>query len=77
MNTTVRRRVARKPRPCPGCDRIIAPGATYLEHTEFPGGEAGWADAAGHPVRMSECADCATRYGRGELLGTRAKGGAR
>ncbi|WP_137726488.1 hypothetical protein [Prescottella subtropica] len=40
----------------------------YLEHIEFPGDDAGYADAAGHPVRHAECAGCARRYGRGHLL---------
>jgi hypothetical protein len=70
MKTMTRRRVARKSHSCPSCDewRIIKRGDVYLEHTEFPGGDAGYADAAGHPVRMPECADCATRYGRAHLL---------
>lgn len=50
-----------------GC-HVIAAGDLYIEHTEFPGGEAGYADAAGHPVRMAECRACAERYGRGHLL---------
>lgn len=63
---TMRVRRARKPRF--GCHSIRA-GELYIEHTEFPGGEAGWADAAGHPVRMAECRFCAERYGRGHLFG--------
>lgn len=64
-----RRRVARKPRiSCGGYCPTIQPGQVYLEHTEFPGGDAGYATAAGHPVRLAECADCATRYGRAHLL---------
>lgn len=50
-----------------GC-HIIMPGELYIEHTEFPGGEAGYADSAGHPVRMAECRSCAERYGRGDLI---------
>ncbi|MCZ4557933.1 hypothetical protein O4215_20440 [Rhodococcus maanshanensis] len=69
MTVKTRRRVARKARlACGGYCRRIQPGEVYLEHTEFPGGDAGYADAAGHPVRMAECADCARRYGRGPLL---------
>lgn len=72
---TVRRRVARKVRRCPSCymagDRaLIKPGDVYLEHKEFPGGDAGYADSAGHPVRMPECAECARQSGRGHLLET-------
>ena len=46
----------------------MRPGELYLMHTEFPGGDAGYADGAGHPVRLAECRACATRYGRGHLL---------
>lgn len=70
MTTTARRRVARRPRTC-GSGHPIPAGAAYLLWTEFPGGEAGYADAAGHPVQMSECAECATRYGRADLLAAR------
>ena len=62
-----RRRVARKPHWCSDHHRI-EPGDVYIEHTEFPGGDAGYADAAGHPVRMAECAICAARYDRADLL---------
>ena len=73
-NPITRRRVARKAHACGwGTCRTIQPGEVYLEHVEYPGGEAGYADAAGHPVRLAECPDCANRYGRGELL---AAGGA-
>ncbi|PJE24754.1 MAG: hypothetical protein CK431_04475 [Mycobacterium sp.] len=50
-----------------GC-HVIQPGELYIEWTEFPGGEAGYADMAGHPVRMAECRSCAERYGRGDLI---------
>lgn len=50
-----------------GC-HVITPGELYVEHTEFPGGEAGYADAAGHPVRIAECRGCAERYSRSEIL---------
>ena len=67
VRTRVRR--ARKPRPaCGGYCPTIKPGDYYIEWTEFPGGEAGFADAAGHPVRMAECRSCAERYGRGHLF---------
>lgn len=58
-------RRARKARP--GC-HPIRPGDLYVVHTEFPGGELGYADAAGRPARMNECRDCAERYGRGPLF---------
>lgn len=69
MTTNMRVRRARKSRPCGG-DYItsIKPGDLYIEHTEFPGGDAVFADAAGHPVRMAECRECAERYGRGHLF---------
>lgn len=61
---SARVRKARKARICPGCRCYIGAGHLYIEHTEFPGGDAGYADAAGHPVRMAECRQCAERYGR-------------
>ena len=64
--TAVVRR-ARKIHKCYGC-RAIQPGEYYIVHTEFPGGDAGYADSAGHPVRMAECSDCATRYDRGHMI---------
>lgn len=68
-NTTSRVRRARKRRPgCGGHCKAIQPGDLYIEWTEFPGGEAGYADGAGHPVRMAECRTCAERYGRGDLI---------
>lgn len=78
MSTTIRRRVARVRHICPGCPDYagaIEPGEVYLEHKAFPGDDAGFATAAGHPVRMAECGHCASRYGRGELLA--AQGGTR
>ncbi len=69
MTTCVRR--ARKGHvACGGYCPPIKQGDLYLEHKEFPGGEAGFADAAGHPVRLAECRACAERYGRGHLLPT-------
>jgi hypothetical protein len=68
-NPTARVRLARKTRPaCAGYCKPIQPGDLYIEHTEFPGGEAEWANSAGHPVRMAECRTCAERYGRGHLI---------
>ena len=68
---TAKARTARKPRRCSN-GHAIHPGDRYIEHKEFPGGDAGHADSAGHPVRMSECGDCAKRYGRGDLIGADA-----
>lgn len=68
-NIHARRRVARKQHPgCGGYCPTIQPGEVYLEVTEFPGGESGYADAAGRPVRMAVCAPCAMRNGSGILL---------
>jgi hypothetical protein len=53
---------------------VISPGDRYLEHVEFPGGEGGYADSAGHPVRGAECGSCARLRGRGELLDGKAPG---
>lgn len=65
----VKVRRARATRPaCGGRCPSIKPGDLYIEWTEFPGGDAGYADAAGHPVRMAECRRCAERYGRGKLI---------
>jgi hypothetical protein len=68
MPTTAARR-ARKARRCDGCGRPgkIQPGDTYLAGTIFP------SDDAFHyvkrvPARLAECAECAYRYGRGELI---------
>lgn len=53
-------------RPCddyPQSSAInIRKGDLYLLCTEFPGGESGYADAAGHPVRLRLCMDCAPRW---------------
>jgi hypothetical protein len=68
-NNISRVRRARKTRSaCFGHCKSIQPGDLYIEHTEFPGGESGWADTAGHLVRMAECRSCAERYGRGALI---------
>lgn len=70
MTVTVRRRVARKTHRARCCSPapVIRPGDVYLEHKEFPGGDTGYADTAGHPVVLRECANCARRYGRAHLL---------
>lgn len=70
MSTTTVRRIARKPHRCwdgGGCLAIL-PGDAYLLHTSFPGDDSGYADTAGHPVRMAECAAHAARYQRDHLL---------
>ncbi|SLG54120.1 hypothetical protein [Mycobacteroides abscessus] len=65
----MRVRRARKTRTaCGGYCPDIQPGDLYIEHTEFPGGDAEWANSAGHPIRLAECHSCAERYGRGHLL---------
>jgi len=66
-----RRRVARKEHLCFGCvsgRRRIQPGEVYLEKTEYPGGELGYADFARRPFRMRQCSECATHYGHAHLL---------
>lgn len=63
------RRIAASNVRC-GEGHAIAPRDPYLVHVAFPGHEAGYADT--RPVRMAECATCATRYGRARLLGTPA-----
>lgn len=60
--TTYRERIvrARRARRCD--DRgTIAAGELYLLCTEYPGGDSGYADSAGHPVRMRICQRCAPR----------------
>jgi hypothetical protein len=66
-------RVRRARRPRLGC-HPVRPGELSIEHTEFPGGDSGYADSAGHPVRMAECRSCAERYGRGPLLAAYEQG---
>jgi len=76
MSVTVCRK-ARKVHRCDGCDRPgkIQPGDRYLTHTALSGDDA-YRDSldrltlkpANRPQRYSECAECATRYGRGPLL---------
>ena len=58
--TWTTKRTARKPRRCAGCDAAIRPGDRYLQHTAAPGGELGYEKWQ----RMSECSECAARYGR-------------
>lgn len=68
MNGPTVARVARKSHRCGWTSHPIKPGDVYLMHTQFPGGDGMYADAAGHPVEMPECAACAERYGRGHLI---------
>lgn len=49
---TARHVTARIRHVCVWCRKPIELGTTYVLATEFPGGEAGYADYAGHPVRM-------------------------
>lgn len=65
----VQARTAVKARRVPCCGGLVLAGERYLVHVELPGGDAGYADTAGHPVQMAECSRCAIRDGRGELLG--------
>lgn len=60
--TIVRRHVARKRHQCRTCSALIEPGDEYMECKEFPGGDAGYADTAGRPVRGAECYPCANRW---------------
>ena len=67
---TTERLTARKTHYCAtgsgSCTGPICPGEVYLRHTAFPGHDAA---AANRPESIAECAGCATRYGRGHLLG--------
>lgn len=66
MSTRTRRRVARKPHPaCGGYCPTIQPGDVYLECIAFPGDDVIGSESF---WRIRECAECATRYGRGHLL---------
>jgi len=66
---------ARKLHVCDGCWGQIQPGESYLTHTAL-GGDDYYHEAldrytlkpANCPIRIKECAKCATRYDRGELL---------
>lgn len=62
-NYTERWVTARKSYPCDGVYPVsstiqIKPGDKYILATEYPGGQSGYADDAGRPVRMRICAAC-------------------
>ncbi|WP_426940293.1 hypothetical protein [Pseudarthrobacter sp. S6] len=58
---------------CDGCARAgkIQPGERYLTHTALAGDDTGYHEYVAEPKRpqrYKECAECATRYGRAEVL---------
>lgn len=62
MTYTERLVTARKRHQCedyPPTTHTIKPGEQYVIATEYPGGESGYADDAGHPVRIKLCTACA------------------
>ena len=64
--SATRRRVARKTHHCNSGDHpAILPGQPYLSGTVFPGHDSNTTTV---PMRLAECGDCATRYGRAHLL---------
>jgi uncharacterized protein YlaI len=75
MSVTKVIRKARKAHHCDRCRRRIEPGSAYLTHTALAGDDY-YHDAldrntlrpANQPIRIKECAECATRYGRAEML---------
>ena len=75
MSVTKVVRKARKAHHCDGCWGQIQPGEAYLTHTALAGDDY-YEDArdretfkpAKCPIRTKECAECATRYGRGDLI---------
>lgn len=52
-------RTAAKVHVCADCHQPINVGDRYVIATEYPGGESGYADAAGHPVSLKVCGTCA------------------
>jgi len=75
MSVTKVIRKARRRHNCDGCWAQIQPGDSYLTHTALSGDDY-YHDAldrdtlkpANRPIRIKECAGCATRYGRGHFL---------
>jgi hypothetical protein len=75
MSVTKVIRKARKTHNCDGCWAQIKPGDSYLTHTALSGDDY-YHDAldretlkpAKTPIRLKECAECASRYGRAELI---------
>lgn len=75
MSVTRVIRKARKKHACDSCWAQIQPGDSYLTHTALAGDDY-YQDAldrdtlrpAKCPIRIKECAGCATRYGRADLL---------
>lgn len=68
-------RKARKKHRCDSCRSPIETGSTYLTHTALAGDEyyhdtlrADTLKPLNQPIRFKECADCAGRYGRADLL---------
>ena len=53
---TERHVTARKDYRCDWCGGPIKRGSEHVIATEYPGGEAGYADSAGRPVRWRICA---------------------
>lgn len=72
MSVTRVIRKARKTHRCDGCATSgkIQPGDPYLTHTALKGDEFGYHEYGNgnRPQRFTECAECATRYGRAEML---------
>lgn len=63
--TRTQRRRSRRSRRCESCLSVIHRHEVYVEHVMSPWhGDVGTNDWQ----RVAECADCATRYGRGPLL---------
>ncbi|MEV5538501.1 hypothetical protein AB0L13_16720 [Saccharopolyspora shandongensis] len=59
---------ARKAHYCDGCARYaIKPGQRYRKGKASPGTDL--INEGPHWAIFRECADCATRYGRGHLIG--------
>lgn len=75
MSVTKAIRKARKNHRCDSCGSSIKAGEAYLTHTALAGDDY-YDDArdrdtfkpANCPIRINECAECATRYGRADLL---------